>query len=130
VLTPEEINQLTTGLEPDDETASALLSLALQQAFCGQFGEALYYLNLWPEASKYPGATRKKVTAAFGEAIKQEYPDRAERLLSPSGVATAPIRSSAEPIGWWLQGGKLGAVCVHGADRNACSSSGYVRGAR
>ena len=130
MLTPEKINQLTTGLEPDDEAASALLSLALQHAFCRQFDQALYYLNLWPEASKYPGATRKKVTAAFGESIKQEYPDLAERLLSPSGVAAAPIRSSAERIDWWLQVGKLGSVCVHGADRNACSSSGHVRGAR
>jgi hypothetical protein len=103
VLTPEKIDQLASGLEPDDDAASALLSLALQHIFCRQFDQALYYLNLWPETSKYPGATRKKVTAAFGESVKQEYPDFAERLLSISGVGTAPTRNSAERIGWWLK---------------------------
>jgi hypothetical protein len=84
VLTPEKLKQLATGWEPDDDTASALLSLALQHTFCRQFDQALYYLTLWPQASKYPGATRKKVTAAFAESIKQEYPEFAERLLSLS----------------------------------------------
>ncbi len=81
VLTPEKIQQLTAGLEPDDDTASALLSLALQHTFCRQFDQALYYLNLWPEASRYPKATRKKVTAAFAQSVQQEYPDFAARLL-------------------------------------------------
>jgi hypothetical protein len=90
-------------VEPDDETANALLSLALQHTFCRQFDQALYYLNLWPEASKYPRATRKKVTAAFGESIKQEYPDFGERLLSLSEMASAPPSRSAERIGWWLK---------------------------
>ncbi len=103
VLTPEKISKLVSGLEPDDETANALLSLALQHTFCRQFDQALYYLNLWPEASKYPSATRKKVTAAFSESIKQEYPDFAERLLSLSGVASAPPPSYVERIGWWLK---------------------------
>ena len=102
VLTPEKTKQLAAGLEPDDDTASALLSLALQHTFCGQFDHALYYLNLWPEASKYPGATRKDVVAAFRKSIEEEYPDFAERLSSLSAVATAPIRSSGERIGWWL----------------------------
>ena len=102
VLTPEKIKQLAAGLEPDDDTASALLSLALQHTFCRQFDQALYYLTLWPEASKYPGATRKNVVAAFRESIKEEYPDFAERLSSLSAVATAPTRSSGERMGWWL----------------------------
>src|SRR5258708_18623742 len=87
-------------MEPDDDTASALLSLALQHTFCRQFDQALYYLNLWPEASKYPGATRKKVVAAFRESIREEYPDFADRLSSLSAVAAAPTRSSGERIGW------------------------------
>ena len=103
VLAPEKISKLISGLEPDDETASALLSLALQHTFCRQFDQALYYLNLWPEASKYPGATRKKVTTAFRGSIKQEYPDFAERLLSLSVTATGATRSSAERIAWWLK---------------------------
>jgi len=102
-LTPERVSKLVPGVEPEDETASALLSLALQHTFCRQFDEALDYLNLWPEVTGNPGTTRKKVTTAFAESIKQEYPDFAERLLSLSGVAAAPTRSSAGRIGWWLK---------------------------
>ena len=103
VLTPEKISKLASGWEPDDETASALLSLALQHTFCKQFDRALYYLNLWPEASKSPGATRKKVTAAFGESIKQEYPEFAERLLSSVGAAIPGNTGAAEGTGRWLR---------------------------
>jgi len=102
-LTPEKASKLAPGLEPDDETASALLSLALQHTFCRQFDEALNYLNLWPEATGNPGTSRKKVITAFAESIKQEYPDFAEHLLSLSGVGAAPTRSSAGRIGWWLK---------------------------
>lgn len=102
-LTPEKVSKLVPGLEPDDATASALLSLALQHTFCRQFGEALDYLNLWPEVTGNPRTTRKKVITAFAESIKQEYPDFVERLLSLSGVAAAPTTSSAGRIGWWLK---------------------------
>jgi hypothetical protein len=98
VLTPEKIQQLAAGMEPDDDTARALLSLALQHTFCRQFDQALYYLNLWPEASKYPEATRKKVTAAFAQSIKHEHPDFAGRLLSLS--ESAPGSRSPQKIDW------------------------------
>src|SRR5882724_6976050 len=98
VLTPEKIKQLAAGLEPDDDTASALLSLALQHTFCRQFDQALYYLNLWPEASKYPEASRKKVTAAFAQSVKREHPDFAGRPLSLS--ESAPGSRSPQKIDW------------------------------
>lgn len=103
VLTPEKISKLVSGLEPDDETARALLSLALQHTFCRQFDQALYYLNLWPEETEHPQATRKQVKAAFAESIKKEYPALAERVLTPPGVATTRTGSSAQRINGWLK---------------------------
>lgn len=103
VLTPERMSKLVSGLEPDDETASALLSLALQHAFCRQFDQVLYYLNLWPEETGHPQTARKQVKAAFAESIKKEYPALAERLSSPPGVATTRTGSSAHRMNWWLK---------------------------
>jgi len=100
VLEPENIRRLVAGSEPDDETSSALLSLAYQYAFCGQFDKALHYLNLWPEETGHPQTARKQVQVAFAESIKKDYPDFAARLLSLSGVATAPARSSTQRIDW------------------------------
>ena len=97
-LTPENISKLVSGSEPDDDTSSALLSLAYQYTFCGQFDEALHYLNLWPEETGHPQTTRKQVKAAFAESIKREYPDFAERLLSLPQADTAPPRRSAQRI--------------------------------
>ena len=100
VLEPENIRKLVAGSEPDDETSSALLSLAYQYAFCGQFDKALHYLNLWPEETGHPQTARKQVQVTFAESIKKDYPDFAARLLSLSGVATAPARSSTQRIDW------------------------------
>jgi hypothetical protein len=83
-LTPEKVKALGRGSEPDDETASALLSLALQHTFCQQFDKALYYLNLWPEVTGNPETSRKKVTSAFAASIKQEFPAFAARLVQLS----------------------------------------------
>lgn len=85
----EKTGKLPSGSEPDDDTASALLSVALQHAVCRQFDKALHYLNLWPEETGNPVTSRKKVIAAFAESIKQEYPDFAARLLSLSEGASA-----------------------------------------
>ncbi len=100
VLEPENIRKLVAGSEPDDETSSALLSLAYQHAFCGQFDKALHYLNLWPEETGHPQTARKQVQVTFAESIKKDFPDFAARLLSLSGVATAPARSSTQRIDW------------------------------
>ena len=98
ILTSEKIDKLAPGSEPDDETSSALLSLALQHTFCRQFDKALHYLNLWPEVTGNPATTRKKVTAAFAESIKQEYPDFAVRLLSIS--ESAPATGAPQTTDW------------------------------
>jgi hypothetical protein len=75
VLTPEKLKQLSGGMEkPDSETASALLSRALQHVFCRQFDEALSDLNLWPEA------TRDDMKSDFVESIKTDYSEFAARL--------------------------------------------------
>jgi hypothetical protein len=100
VLRPENISKLVAGSEPDDETSSALLSLAYQFAFCGQFDKVLHYLNLWPEETGHSQTTRKQVKIAFAESIKKDYPDFAARLLSLSGVATAPARNLTQRIDW------------------------------
>jgi len=74
VLTPEKLKQLSGAPKPDSETASALLSRALQHTFCRQFDEALNDLNQWPEA------TREDMKSDFGESIKNDYPEFAARL--------------------------------------------------
>src|SRR5262249_43134227 len=99
-VTSENIAKMAQGPESNDssdETASALLSLALQHTFCRQFDKALYYLNLWPETSKNPETTRKEVKAAFAESILEEYPDFAARLLSLSGTKPASAPPSRSP---------------------------------
>ena len=100
VLTPEKVNQLAAGSEPDDETSSALLSLAYQYAFCGQFDKALHYLNLLPEESGHPQTARKQVMVEFAESIKKDYPDFAAHLMSFSGVAAGPARNLTQRIDW------------------------------
>jgi hypothetical protein len=100
VLRPENISKLVAGSEPDDEISSALLSLAYQYAFCGQFDKALHYLNLWPEETGHPQTTRRQVKVAFAESIKKDYPEFAARILSLSGVATPLARSSTQRIDW------------------------------
>lgn len=100
VLRPENLSKLVAGSEPDDETSSALLSLAYQFAFCGQFDEALNYLNLWPEETGHAQTTRRQVKVAFAESIKKDYPEFAARLLSLSGPTTPPATSSTQRIDW------------------------------
>ena len=75
VLTLEKIKKLPSGIEkPNDEVASALLSMALQHAFCRQFDDAISDLNLWPEA------TRDDMKSDFAESIKNQCPEFAARL--------------------------------------------------
>lgn len=81
LLTPENLKKLAaTGSEDwnNEDTASALLSTALQNVFCGRFEEAIKVLSLWPEA------TRAKMKAGFAEAVRKDYPEFA-RNLSESG---------------------------------------------
>jgi len=94
----EKIDRLPSGSEPEDETASTLLSLALQHTFCRQFDKALHYLNLWPEVTGNPVTSRKRVLAAFAESIKEDYPDFAARLMPSGGTASAQINNAPPKI--------------------------------
>lgn len=76
-LSSEKLKNLSSGMEqPDDETASALLSRALQHVFCREFDAALQDLDLWPEA------TRDDVKSDFADSIRKDYPEFAARLES------------------------------------------------
>ena len=76
VLAPEKLQQLALPetQRPDEDTASALLSRALQEVFCHRFDDALADLDLWPEA------TREKAKTSFAESVKDQYPEFAARL--------------------------------------------------
>ena len=100
VLGRENISTLVTGSVPNDETASALLSLAYQYTFCRQFDKALHYLNLWPDDTGHARTTRKQVKVAFARSIKTDYPAFAARLLSLSRVPSTPTRTAARGIDW------------------------------
>jgi hypothetical protein len=76
-LTRENLKKLQAGDNSNYETediVSALLSRALQHVFCQQYDEALKDLNQWPQA------TRAKMMEAFGNSIRQEYPEFAAKL--------------------------------------------------
>lgn len=96
-LTPENIGKLSsmegTGAS-NEEIISALLSRALQNAFCRNFDAALGDLNLWPEA------TRSKMMAQFSESIKQDYPEFAARLMSSEGMASAQAGNLPQKVAW------------------------------
>ena len=57
-------------------------------------------MNLWPEETGHPQTARKQVKVGFAESIQKDYPDFAARLMSFSGVATGPARSSTQKIDW------------------------------
>jgi hypothetical protein len=78
VLTSESLTLLSKRPKPDEEMASALLSLALQQTFCRRFDEAAHALSLWPQA------TRSGMTSAFVGSVEQAYPELAARLRQSS----------------------------------------------
>ena len=81
VLTPENLSKFQKGgsTEGDnEEIVSALLSRALQHAFCRQFDAAMSDLDLWPEAS------RAEMKASFGASLREEYPEFAEKLIEPA----------------------------------------------
>jgi hypothetical protein len=97
VLTLENIKKLqstgNTGVE-NEEIVGGLLSRALQRIFCQQFDAAANDLNLWPEA------TRTKMKIAFGESIKQDYPEFAARLMGPGEMASSQASSLPKKIHW------------------------------
>jgi hypothetical protein len=77
LLTPENLKKLeTTGTGDwnNEDTVSALLSRALQYAFCRKFDEAMKELDLWPEAD------RGKMKIGFADAIREDYPEFAAKL--------------------------------------------------
>jgi len=96
-LTPEKIKTVqsaaTTSGENED-IFSDLLSRALQNVFCRQFGAALTDLDLWPQA------TRTKMKAGFAESIKQDYPEFAARLISLGGQASPGTSALPKTIDW------------------------------
>ena len=97
-LAARNISGLASGSEPDDETSSALLSLAYQYTFCRQFDEALHYLNLWPEQTGHPQTARRAVKAVFAESVKQDYPEFAARLMPSGGTASAQTSNTPPKI--------------------------------
>ncbi len=74
VLTPAKLRQLATLDRPDEETASALLSRALQHVFCRQLDLALADLEPWPRP------TRDKMKADLAEYLRTDYPSFSARL--------------------------------------------------
>jgi len=100
VLGRENISASVAGSVPNDETASALLSLAYQYTFCRQFDKALHYLNLWPDDTGRARTTRKQVKVAFARSIETDYPVFAARLLSLSRVPSTPIGRATQGIDW------------------------------
>jgi hypothetical protein len=77
LLTPENLKKLeTTGTGDwnNEDTVSALLSRALQYAFCRRFDEAMKELDLWPEADC------GKMKIGFADAIREDYPEFAAKL--------------------------------------------------
>jgi hypothetical protein len=76
VLTPNRLKRLRRerGM-PDQKTASALLSRALQSTLCRRYDDALMMLNQWPEAS------RRRVKSDFGQLVREDHPSFAARLL-------------------------------------------------
>lgn len=74
-LTPQNLVRLqSTGYTDNEETASDLLSRALQHVFCREFERALSDLDLWPSES------RAKMKADFAGSVKDDYPEFALRL--------------------------------------------------
>lgn len=61
----------------NDDLVSAFFSKIAQHLFCRQFDEALKELDRWPESS------RAQLKQDFANAVKNEYPEFAARLIPP-----------------------------------------------
>ena len=78
LLTPERVASLSAEQgQPDQEVASALWSRALQLTFCHRYDDAQKDLDRWPAP--------QRAYRAMYEAVKDECPDFAKRLLRGAG---------------------------------------------
>jgi len=76
-LTPERLRKFQAqgpGPWENEEVISALLSRALQYAYCREPKKALADLNLWPELD------REKMMIDFAAVIRHDYPELAKRI--------------------------------------------------
>ncbi|HKD80351.1 MAG TPA: hypothetical protein VKH81_11710 [Candidatus Angelobacter sp.] len=76
-LTPErtlEFQSLPQLPRQDDDAASAVLTIATQQVFCGQFEKALATLEIWPASDK------ARMKSGFAGAMKTDYPEFTAKL--------------------------------------------------
>lgn len=92
-LTPERVRRFKSGrlaLDSSEgtETASAVLTLALQHVFCRQFDQAAADLELWPDT------TKAKMKADFARSIRLDFPDFAARL---AGQGHLPAEHDHDP---------------------------------